>query len=103
MTHPDYTDSELDEFHMRYFMQLVFYQIMTVIQIVLVISSFVKFREQDKLNNTKTDHKHSPMKKSLKYLFVLVLSLGSLVFLLVEWYGIADFLYDFAVWKGYCD
>eukprot|EP01084_Bolivina_argentea_P192317 330199_1 len=100
--HTEYTDQEIHHFHVRYFSQLTLYQILTLIQITLILITVIKLRNKDNESNKSTDDSQN-INDSLKWLFILVLSLGSLVFILVEWYGIADFLYDFAAFKNYCD
>eukprot|EP01083_Nonionella_stella_P019395 53904_1 len=96
-----YNDSDVSGLHRRYFLQLTLYQIMIAIQLGLIISTIIKFGQASKGKQLSDAEKRT--KNRLKRLFITVLSLGSLVFILVEWYGLADFLYDFAKYRNYCD
>eukprot|EP01083_Nonionella_stella_P066225 174195_1 len=91
----------LHHFHIRYFAQLVLYQILTALQIILIVSTIFGFHQKTKNIHFKSNQLRIYTK--MKQLFILVLTMGSLVFFLVEWYGIADFLYDFAAMPYYCD
>eukprot|EP01083_Nonionella_stella_P014355 40350_1 len=78
-------------FHRRYFAQLSVYQILIVIQVMLVILSFRQFKAK-RINKQIL----------IKWMYISVMCLGTLTFLVVEWYGLADFLYDFAAYPLYC-
>ncbi len=99
-----YTDSELISFHVRYISQLILYQVMIFIQIVLIVATAIKFRDfRQKIKTKQLTEDELQASNRLKHLFFAVLFTGTEVFVLVEWYGIADFLYDFAAWTNYCD
>ena len=84
----------MDSLHKRYFAQLTVYQLLIALQMMLVITSWVQFRQ-------KSNPKQS-VNKRIKWGYSIVIIVGTLIFLLVEWYGIADFLYDFAKYEHYC-
>eukprot|EP01084_Bolivina_argentea_P219152 371768_1 len=92
----------IHHFHIRYFSQLVLYQILTLLQVILIVSTICKFHQNETIIQQMKEDKQRIYTK-MKQLFIAVLTMGSLVFFLVEWYGIADFLYDFAALPQYCD
>eukprot|EP01084_Bolivina_argentea_P296537 510728_1 len=67
---------------------------MTIIQLTLFIISIIQFRNQKNASKVSSLVKNS-------YLFVMIM--GCLIFLIISWYGIADFIYDFAKYYKYCD
>ena len=86
-------------FHLRYFAQLTVYQILILIQIMLVIISLFQFGQKQQREDGS---KRKPVNRHMKYMYIFVMILGTMIFLVVEWYGIADFLYDFAKYPLYC-
>eukprot|EP01083_Nonionella_stella_P289368 984694_1 len=94
-------DSEVHGLHIRYFSQLTLYQVMLIVQIALIIATVVKFHQKAKLKKLSEEEERT--NNRIKFLFVSVMATGTVVFILVEWYGIADFLYDFAAWSNYCN
>ncbi len=80
------TDSQIHSLHVRYFVQLVLYQIMITIQITLIIATIIKFKKKQKQNHLTDAERRT--NDHIKFLFISVLATGSVVFALVEWYFI---------------
>mmetsp|Transcript_46562 Transcript_46562/g.77371 ORF Transcript_46562/g.77371 Transcript_46562/m.77371 type:complete len:380 (-) Transcript_46562:334-1473(-) len=78
----------------NYMTQLIVYQVLISIQILLALGSWLEFKAKEKST--------APIKPEIKKMYTVVLSLGTFIFIVVEWYGVADFLYDFAAFPIYC-
>jgi len=78
----------------NYMVQLIVYQILIVIQILLVIGAWIQFKLKEKTT--------APIKPEIKSLYAMVMFFGTAIFLVVEWYGVGDFLYNFAAFPLYC-
>eukprot|EP01084_Bolivina_argentea_P171820 297660_1 len=83
-------------FYIRYMVQFVCYQLITVVQVTLIILSIYQFNKID----TNDNHHIS---RNIKYMYMVVFSMGMLLLFVVEWFGIADFLHPFADIKNYCE
>eukprot|EP01084_Bolivina_argentea_P267069 453224_1 len=84
------------DFRTRYFIQFVVYQIMTICQLSLGITSIIQFRRLEK-------KKKQTLTPLIKYSYAFTILLGCLVFLVLEWFGIADFIYSFpSYYSRYC-
>ena len=81
-------------FNRRYFAQLTVYQVLIAIQFILIFFSLRQFRRRQKAKKS--------VDKRMKWMFIIVMLLGTSIFLIVEWYGLADFMYDFAKYPYYC-
>eukprot|EP01083_Nonionella_stella_P175670 612489_1 len=79
------------ELYERYMFQLVSYSLMTIILMMLLITSIIQFRGRAKVST------------NIKYSYFFVMINANLVFIIVAWYGIADFIYDFAALSQYCN
>eukprot|EP01084_Bolivina_argentea_P191904 329555_1 len=95
-----YSLLDMHNFHTRYLMEFILYQILTSVQIILILSTIYKFYIKP---NTDTDEKEKHhINRHIKCQFMLVMLLGSLIFFMIEWNGIADTFFDFASVPHYC-